>query len=302
MLFYACAERNGEKISTGLFAPGIGLSPLADPFIREASGMACSHRHPNLLWVHNDSGDSARLFLIDTLARTHMVVWLKGARNRDWEDIAVGPGPEAGKTYVYVADIGDNAAVHEEKVIYRFEEPEQTKGELILTAFDSIRFTYPDGRRDAETLLLDPLTRDLFILSKREETLHLYRLAWPQNTNSVISARLVANDLTFHRLGEPRGYHPLYYNQVTGGDISPDGFEILIKDYSTVYYWKREAGQPVEAVLRARPFLLPYLPEARGEAVAFSANGKGYYTLSENTGEGIPTLIFYPRIEKATQP
>ncbi|GIV37681.1 MAG: hypothetical protein KatS3mg032_2060 [Cyclobacteriaceae bacterium] len=300
---FACSARpKSEEISGNLFEAGKRLAQLADRSITEASGIVASRKHAGMLWVHNDSGDSARLFLVDTLGRTRMVVWLKGARNRDWEDIAAGPGPVAGKSYLYVADIGDNHARHHEKVIYRFEEPDFEEGEITLTQFDSIRLVYPDGPRDAETLLTDPDTRDLFILTKRERKLHLYRLAWPYGTGTIHTAVLEADDITFNLLGEPRGYHPLYYNQVTGGDISPDGSEILIKDYSTVYYWKRRPRQSLAEVLRTRPFLLPYRPEARGEAIAFSADGKGYYTLSEEADGIVPYLIFYARKKSVTQP
>ncbi len=301
-LFAFCVKQQGEKISDNLFEPGKHLAKLADRSISEASGIVASRRHAGMFWVHNDSGDSARLFLLDTLGRTRMMVRLKGARNRDWEDIAAGPGPEAGKSYLYVADIGDNQARYNEKVIYRFEEPDFVEGEVTLASFDSIRLVYPDGPRDAETLLVEPHTSDLYILSKREKKLHLYRVAWPYHTGTTNTAVLEANDITFNHLGEPRGYHSMYYNQVTGGDISPDGSEILIKDYSTVYYWKRQPGQSVAEVLRTRPFLLPYRPEPRGEAIAFSADGKGYYTLSEEADGIVPDLIFYARKKSVTQP
>ena len=34
---------------------------------------------------------------------------IAGADNCDWEDIAVGPGPDPQKTYIYIGDIGGNA-------------------------------------------------------------------------------------------------------------------------------------------------------------------------------------------------
>ena len=55
---------------------------------------------------------------------------LAGVENRDWEDIAVGPGPDASKSYVYVADIGDNEGQYQYKYIYRFEEPVLNKTQV----------------------------------------------------------------------------------------------------------------------------------------------------------------------------
>ncbi|MCS6973305.1 MAG: hypothetical protein NZM13_02355 [Cyclobacteriaceae bacterium] len=248
-----------------------------------------------MIWTHNDSGDKARLFLLDTAAQTRMVVYLRGAYNRDWEDMAIGPGPDSTRQYVYVGEIGDNLAVYRTKVIYRFPEPDFTEGQVTIAQFDSIRFVYPDGRRDAETLMVDPLTRDIYILSKREKNLHLYRLAYPQSVTDVITAELLSDNLTFNGLGEAKGYDLRYYNQVTGGDISADGREILIKDYSSVYYWIRKPNQTVEEVLTKKPYLLPYKPEPRGEAIAFAADGSGYFTLSEAVDGTMPYLFFYKR-------
>lgn len=297
LTFLLCcsSHHEGEPFAENFFELGISLASLNDRAINEASGIAVSRKHPAMLWVNNDSGDKARLFLIDSLAHTRMVVYLSGATNRDWEDLAIGPGPDSAQHYIYVGDIGDNLAVHRVKKIYRFPEPEFTEGRLAITQFDSIRFIYPDGSRDAETLMVDPLTRDIYILSKREKNLRLYRLSYPQSVTEIITAELLTNELTFNNLGEPRGYHPKYYNQVVGGDISPDGKEILIKDYSSVYYWKRVAGHTIAETLLTKPYLLPYNPEVRGEAIAFAADGRGYYTLSEEAEGKIPQLFFYPR-------
>jgi hypothetical protein len=300
--FAFCTKQTNQKISEHFFGPPVSTGELTNPLTDEISGLAASRKYPGMFWAHNDSGDKARLFLLDTTAQVRLVVWLKGARNRDWEDIAVGPGPDASKTYVYVADIGDNQAVYKEKVIYRFAEPDWKENEITITDFDSVAFVYPDGRRDAETLLIDPLTFSLFVLSKREKQLHLYRLTWPPNTASVVEAELLADNLAFNSMAEPKGYHPLYYSQVTGGDVSPDGTEILIKDYSTVYYWKRKPGQTIAEVLQTTPYLLPYTPEPRGEAIAFTVTGSGFYTLSERADGKNPQLWFYPRHKQATQP
>jgi hypothetical protein len=224
-----------------------------------------------------------------------MEVKLPGIRNRDWEDMAAGPGPDSTKSYVYIAEIGDNDARYEVKYIYRFEEPFFRGADTTILQVDSIRFVYPDGNRDAETVMVDPLTRDLFILSKREKKVNLYRLPFPQPVAEVATAELAVAGLDFHRLGEEKGYHPRYFNQVVGGDISPDGSEVLVKDYSSVYYWKRRQGESINELLQRTPEILPYAPEARGEGIAFSLNGWGYYTISEEVDGHIPHLVFYRR-------
>lgn len=283
------------QVNEKIFDPGISMGQLADRAINEASGIAVSYSNPGMLWTHNDSGDKARIYLIDSLGRTMMRVTLPGIKNRDWEDITTGPGPDLARPYVYIGEIGDNDARYEFKLIYRMEEPSFKSSDTVIEQVDSIKFVYPDGNRDAETLMIDPLTRDLYIVSKRERKVNLYRLSFPQSTTEVMVAELAAAELDFNRLGEEKGYNPRYFNQVVGGDISPDGSEVLIKDYSSVYYWKRRAGEKLEDVLRRNPEVLPYAPEARGEAITFSNGGYGYYTLSEEVDGHIPHLIFYRR-------
>lgn len=296
LVVLSCSSRNGEEpVTETFFEQAKVLAPIQDKSINEASGIGASRKHLGMIWTHNDSGDGPRLFLIDTLGQTRMVVHLQGARNRDWEDMALGPGPDSTEYYIYVGEIGDNLAVNRVKTIYRFPEPAFSEGEVTLTQFDSIRFVYPDGSRDAETLMVDPLTRDIYILSKREKSLHLYRLPYPQSITEIITAELASDKITFNKFGQPRGYNPRYYNQVVGGDISSDGSEILIKDYSSVYYWKRNNSQPLVEVLLSKPYLLPYIPEQRGEAIAFAADDSGYYTLSEEADGKVPQLIFYRR-------
>ena len=70
--------------------------------------------------------------------------------NRDWEDIAVGPGPVDGKNYVYVGEIGDNDAKYRFKRVYRFEEPvlNKTTKSIDIVAFDTIIFRLPK-KKDA---------------------------------------------------------------------------------------------------------------------------------------------------------
>ncbi|MGX7835780.1 hypothetical protein ACWKSR_11580, partial [Campylobacter fetus subsp. venerealis] len=72
--------------------------------------------------IHNDSGGEAAVYLIDMLGNTVGKVELLETKNRDWEDIAVGPGPD-GQSYIYIGEIGDNNAVHKDISIYRIPEP-----------------------------------------------------------------------------------------------------------------------------------------------------------------------------------
>src|ERR1700761_2174023 len=86
---------------------------LQDKELNEVSGIAASAIHKDIYYIHNDSGDTSRIFSIDPTGKIHATIYFKGDPTQmlgvvDCEDIAAGPGPEPGKSYVYVGDIGDN--------------------------------------------------------------------------------------------------------------------------------------------------------------------------------------------------
>src|SRR3990172_8084703 len=171
------------------FSPGddssqrIDMGKIENDLLSEASGLAASAKNPGVLWIHNDSGDTNRIFAMSITGRHLGIYYLDDMKARDWEDIAVAPGPVKGKSYLYLADTGDNDAKHLMKRIYRFEEPKvdtsQTAVDTVLASIDVITFQYPDGKRDAEGLMVDPLSADIYIVSKREQQSRLYRMPFP---------------------------------------------------------------------------------------------------------------------------
>ena len=83
---------------------------------------------------------------------------------------------------------------------------------------------------------------------------------------------------------------------VTAGDISPSGSEILLKTYTTIYYWQRKMSQSIGEALTATPQILPYIPEPQGEAISWALDNSGYYTISEERYAIPAHLYFYPRV------
>ena len=262
-----------------------------DP-LREASGLVASRAHAGVLWAHNDSGDEPRLYALTTSGRHLGVFTLDGAEARDWEDLAIGPGPEPGVDYLYAGDIGDNEAQQELKYVYRVTEPvvdaDQAPVDTTLTGVSTVTVRYPDGPSDAETLLVDPLTSDLYVITKRSTEVAIYRAAAPQSTSDVIDMER-AGTLSLARVPAA----PAAGQGAVGGDIAPSGLEVLLKTYVKVYYWKRASS--AEALFASSPQTLPYVPEPQGEAIAWAADESGYFTLSEEAPSIPATLYFYPR-------
>jgi hypothetical protein len=280
-LLMSCSKK---KINTNekYFLIGAPLAELNDKKLEEVSGLVASIKNPGYLWAHNDSGDKARVFLIDTHTKIKMICKLKGIENRDWEDISIGDGPIPGKKYIYVGDIGDNFARYPLKYIYRFEEPEITESvkKMEITDFDTITFKLEDGKKDTETLMIDPKTSDLYVVSKREEPVHVYQLKYPFNTKDTLTAKKLFS---------------LPLTQIVAGDFSSTGEELLMKNYEEIYYWKTPKNKSLEEALKIKPEKLAYAQEPQGEAIAWARGDGGFYTLTEKIEDEKCQLFFYKR-------
>jgi hypothetical protein len=260
---------------------------VPDDRLNELSGIAVSVRNPGVVYVHNDSGDSSRFFALSPYAVTMGTFYFNGDPNVkplgviDCEDMTVAPGPN-GESYLYIGDIGDNNAVRKYITIYRMKEPVISHGNStadLATAHLTLR--YPDGARDAETLMADPVDKLLYIASKREDSVILY--STPLNFTAGDTVTLTKQAKLFFA-----GYGQTKW--ITGGSIAHDGNGILLKTYTQVFYWKRSSGIPVWKTMLSTPTILPYTPEPQGEAIGFTVDGKGYYTITEGKH---PTLYHY---------
>jgi len=272
--------------TTKLFNPVPVVNNLARKDLLEISGVAASRINPGILYIHNDSGDPNQVYLTDGSGADKGTLTLP-VSNRDWEDIAVGPGPVTGVSYVYVADIGDNNTHYSSVFVYRFPEPDLT-GKTSpyianIPAVEAIELKYPSGPRNAETLMVDPLTKDIYIASKSSNMSQIFVARYPQSTTSITVMTPVVQ---------------LYFDKATGGDISPDGTEILLRSKQLIWYWKLPAGMSVSAGLLTKPQVAPYFNnEPQGEGIGFAADGSGYYTDTEiKDYPGKPaTISFYKR-------
>jgi hypothetical protein len=168
----------------------------------------------------------------------------------DCEDIAVGNGPKKNKSYVYLGDIGDNHAKRVCVAVYRFPEPDipskVTKGKHGHRLQDVQKFLlkYPDGSRDAETLMADPVSKKIYVVTKREQSVHIYSAFLPDIPKDTIVMKAEGS---------------IPFKRFVGGDISTDGSEILMKDYTDVYCWNRKKGTTIATALKGPPMQLPYL-------------------------------------------
>lgn len=267
------------------FASDPTVTPVAPGQIDEASGMVDSRSQPGSIWIEQDSGSPAELALLDYNGTVRGKLTVPTIANRDWEELASGPGPQDGVNYLYIGDIGDNNAQYQTVQVYRLPEPASLQSSI--TSIDRINFRYPQGPRDAEAMFVDPQTKDIYIISKREEKVHLYALPYPQSTSDLITAT---------DYGELPSFGGGLANYVTGAAISPDGKEILVRTYTTVYYWKRDGAQTIPDALQygTRRSLVTRL-EPQGEAICFDKDAKGFFTISERASASSVNLYYYAK-------
>ena len=255
---------------------------LSDRFMNETSGIAASGIFKDMFYVHNDSGDESRFFIISPDGKLHHTLKYDGNNgDDDFEDIAVGPGPAKGKSYVYVGNIGDNSAEREAITIYRFEENRSwLKGSVANIKAQKLYLQYPDGPKDAESLMIDPIDELFYIVTKRTDTVRIYTSPLAHKPNDTLS-------LTYRGKLFFEGTKP--FKWITGGDVSKDGDDVLLKSYDKVYYWNRRGKEHLWKTLQRKPKILTYQVEKMGEAIGFAADAKSYYTVSE----GVYAPVYY---------
>jgi len=258
---------------------GQELGAVASEDLIEASGVVESRRTPGVLWSHNDAGDDPRLFALSSAGR-HLGTWtLDDAPRGDWEDIAASS--EGGEGVLYVGDIGDNSHDNETVTVYRLVEPETPDpidGEAVDETVDAavLTLTYPDGvSYDAEALMVDATTGDLYIVTKDYAGVaEVFRKPAPHADGDDVTLEHVQS-LNFSEA-------PLFGGATTGASISPAGDQIVIRTYrSTAFLWARTEAITVGEALGAEPCEVRLEPEEQGESVGFSADGSGLFTISE---------------------
>jgi hypothetical protein len=270
---------------------------LADPTVAEVSGVVASRAHPPVLWVHNDSGGEPAVYAISPTGASLGTYPVEGATAIDWEDIAIGPGPKRGTSYLYLGDIGDNTSSRDSIVVYRVAEPKTAPNGSGATLQGMEKFTlhYPNGAVDAESLLVDPQRGDLFVIDKS-------LLSGVGTVYRVPRRQLVdAADVTLRRaasfqlpINGEDGAGLLPGTLITGADVSPDGSLVFVRTYRRVLVFARPPGKPLAAAFAVDPCSAPQANERQSEAigVTIAPNG-GYVTTSE--GEHAPIHEFAVR-------
>lgn len=282
-MLVACSNDAGTR-------PGARLSGLLiDTQLNEISGLAASRRHRNVLWLHDDGGNPARLFAIDPQGQRHATFRIEGVPKTDWEDIAAFELD--GRRYLLIADVGDNGGLRKSLQLHVVEEPARLSNARLRPAW-SIAFRWPDGPRDCEAVAVDARSGSVLLVSKKRQPPELFEVPLRPSGARVQTAR---------RLGALAGIPQVdaatrerwprrarLYSQVTAADLSPDGHTLAVMTYRYLLLYPRAARESWADATARRPRIrsLPALPQP--EALGWSADGGSLFA----TGEFIPAPLY----------
>jgi len=262
-------------IAIGLIATGLPGVPanaakrtvdrvIKDSRITESSGLAPSLRHPGMLWTHNDSGNPPLIYSIEKSGSTASTLRLVGEPNIDWEAISSFRGPAgsiaAGQALIAIGDIGDNNAVRASVRIAIVREPAELRSATVRP-IRVLRVRYPGGPRDAETLLSDPHTGQLYIVSKTLFGSALYSVPlsiWPgggSGTSKLTTLTRVAS---------------MTASFITDGVFLPNG-RILLRGYDRVSVIEPPAAVHSGRLTTLASSMLP--DQDQGESIALVDGG-----------------------------
>lgn len=243
------------------------LCVISDAQIKESSGIALSRRQSDAVWIHNDSGDIARLFLVGLDGSTRAIVHLGGIRPLDWEDAC--SFTVNGIPWLMIGDVGDNARkrnLSAEKGPSRscrlllLSEPQLTNApEQEFAVHTTIFFDYEDGPHNCESVAVDTERNEILLVSKSKPDpldCGLYRipLTLEEGTSTVTAQRIADLKIAY----------------VTAMDIAPDGRRLVIlAPGKGALVWDREEGEAWDDIVKRVPRLVPLPERANGETICF---------------------------------
>jgi len=256
---------------------------LGDARLIEVSGVVPSPTTPDLLWVHNDSGDDAALYGIGSDGRPRGRVALPFAV-QDLEDIAVASCPDRLGPCLYLADTGNNAGDRSDAAVFIVREPVPTgdaftddaTATLVARVDASAAAGLPAGL-DVEALVVFPDAAAMLLFEKVDGP----------------SARVFArrgpfgeadDDGTFTAVGSISTESPSiqFGRMITGADLHPSGRALLVRTYTGIFEHRTDDAAALLSLGDVRLTTVTFGPfsEAQGEAIAFDADGH-IVTISE---------------------
>jgi hypothetical protein len=273
-------------------APGwsepVAVGNLGAADLTESSGFASSRRAANLLWSHNDSGGEPVVYALGADGSERGRVRIAGAVNNDWEDIA--SFVLDGQAYLLIADTGDNRAVRTDCRLYVIAEPDPAAlapgREFTVPIAWEIPVRYADQPRDCESVSVDAAEKAVYLLSKREHPVGLYRLPLrPAKSGTAPTAAFLTK---VEKIPQPTGPRLLVEGPTgrmagmpVGMDFAADGSAAVVLTYMDVLVFPRQRGESWTDALTRPPQRLHPVTLPQAESVCFSADAREIYVTTE---------------------
>jgi hypothetical protein len=258
------------------------IATISDKRIDESSGIAVSRIHKDCLWLHNDSGDRPRLFLVGRDGMTRATVDVKKADAVDWEDMC--SFEIDGQSWLLIADVGDNERNRDTKRpkcrLYFIREPQLTADQDSANVDVSVEVsvTYQDGPQNCESVAVDTKRREILLLSKSQPLdCRLYRLPLDlvDKKQKAVARSIAAVPV------------PL----ATGMDISPDGRRLAIITMWTGLLVDRQPEESWADAVRHTGTALQLPQRKQGETVCFDQQGTSLFLNSEKKDQPLWQLM-----------
>jgi len=284
-------------------SPWTMTGAIANAKAAEASGLAASIVNPGLLWTINDSENEPVVFALGPQGQNLGAIYVVGAANRDWEDLAVFEMD--GQPLLLIADVGDNKSRRPEVTLYVMAEPRiEAPGQPASAAVAwQMRLRYPDGPRDCEAVAVDPQAKMVYLLSKRTRPPVLYAADLrPTAADAVVTVRRLVELPLIEKAHEdlpPAGpVNALFGSQPTAMDLSPDNRQALVLTYQGLCLFRRGPGQTWTEALAAKPLFTALPPLKQAEGACFGRSADAVWVTSEGRGAPLyrldPTGAFAP--------
>lgn len=232
LLLLAAASVSGQSPWSGTPADAHRTGAFRNPDLQESSGVAVSRRAPGVLWTFNDSGNAPWLFATDTLGTDRGTFVVTGARNDDWEAMALAPCDSS--ACIYLADTGDNLERRSSVRLYRLPEPVVAgaagRRPKPTAKAQVLEVHFPDGPRDVEAMFVDSQATTYLVSKGFLSPVRLYRVpaaAWHRG-------RVVADSLGSLPIDSGAGLGSL----VTDAALAPNGRDVAVRTYQDIYFFR----------------------------------------------------------------
>lgn len=268
----------------------------------EVSGIVASPSGQDVWWMHNDSGDVARLIAVGRDGARVAEVALTDVALVDAEDIGAGPCPDGVGRCLVVADTGDNLRDRVDAHLVFVREPtldvttleQAIVGDVVI----DVPIGFEEGPVDVEAIALAPDGGRVVLVEKVDAArARVYVVETPFRDDARNLARLVG-DVVSPGLPVPLG------RAVTAIDVHPSARALVMRTYTGVFEFVVAAPAVDDAglvrLLSAVPARVATGPlrEPQGEAVAYDLDGTTVLLASEVlVGGGGQPLLAVPCLQ-----